>query len=276
MPLCKAEAITIRLTDFSETSQIAWFYTREFGRLSALAKGSKRERNNFEGRLDLLCHNQIVFARKSRTTLHILTECKLLDRFMGLRAGVERLYAGLYAAELVREMTPAEEAQPEVFGLLLATLRSLSDGEDVDLALLAAEARLLALTGYAPLLGACAVCGSEALPKSTAAFSSTLGGVLCSACRGRDPKSIGVPRSALAALQRLADGTAAEAAEARLRPQTGERPARNTPSDAGGSPAAAEASAPPLARGMVTVLRKQMKATYAHHLNHEPKLMRYV
>lgn len=246
MALCKAEAITIRIQDFSETSQIAWFYTREFGRLSALAKGSKRRTNNFEGRLDLLCHNEIVFARKSRTTLHVLTECKLLDRFMGLRAGVDRLYAALYAADLVREMTPAEESQPAVFELLLGTVRSLSHGEETDLALLAFEVRLLGLTGYGPMLGACVACGSEKLPKGTVAYSSARGGVVCPACRSRDAKCVGVPRGALAVLERLADGTVTRTATLRL------------------------------PHGMIVVLRKLMKATFSHHLGHEPKLMRYV
>ena len=246
MPHEKAQAITIRLTDFSETSQVAWFYTRELGRLSALAKGAKRARNNFEGRLDLLCHNQIVFARKKRTTLHILTECKLLDRFLGLRAHVSRLYAALYAAELVREMTPPEEGQPDVFDLLLAALRALSSGEDVDTALLIFEVRLLGLAGFAPRLSLCAACGSDDLPKRTLFYSPPLGGVLCAECRGRDPKSVGVPRGALAVLDRLAQGLVTRTATLEL------------------------------PKGMREVLRKLMKATYRHHLGHEPRLMRYV
>jgi len=246
VPLCKAEAITIRLTDFSETSQVAAFYTREFGRIAALAKGSKRQRNNFDGRLDLLCHNEVVFIRKSRTTLHILTECKLLDRFMGLRAGVDRLYAALYAMELVREMTPAEESQPPLFELLLGTLRALSGGEEVGLSLLAFEARLLGLTGYGPMLNACIVCGSAELPKGSVAYSAARCGVLCPACRPHDPKRVGVPRGALALLEGLASGAAAAPA------------ARSLP------------------KGLVAVLHKLLKATFTNHLGHEPKLMRYV
>jgi len=242
----KAEAITIRLTDFSETSQVAWFYTRELGRISALAKGSKRPRNNFEGRLDLLCYSRIVFARKTRTTLHVLTECKLVDRFMGLRADVGRLYGALYAAELAREMTPLEQSQPMVFDLLLETLRSLSSGAAVDVALLNFEARLLALTGYAPSLSACTSCGTAKLPAKTVAYSSSLGGVLCPACRDRDGKRVGVPRGALAVLERLANGTVSRASRLKL------------------------------PRGMLSVLRKLMKATFTQRLEHEPRLMRYV
>jgi DNA repair protein RecO (recombination protein O) len=246
VPLEKAEAITIRLTDFSETSQIGWFYTREFGLVSALAKGAKRPRNSFEGRLDLLCHNQIVFARKRRSTLHTLTECKLRDRFMGLRAAVGRLYAGLYAAELVREMTPPEESQPGVFDLLLWALRALSNGEDLDVTVLVFEVRLLALVGYAPLLDACAGCGQEGVTGKTVRYSAESGGILCPACRDRDPKSVGVPRGALNVLERLCGGSVTRTATLKL------------------------------PGGMVRVLRKIMKATFLHILGREPRLMRYV
>jgi len=244
--LCKAEAIAIRLQDFSETSQIAWFYTREFGRISALAKGSKRQRNNFEGRLDLLCHNEIVFARKTRSTLHTLTECKLLDRFMGLRAGVDRLYAALYAAELVREMTPPEQSDPPIFDLLLDTLRTLSATGAVEPTLLRFETRLLALAGLAPMLDACVACQARELPRGSVPYSAPLGGVLCRACKPRDPKSVGVPRAALATLERLAKGEAGPDAATALPPR------------------------------MLAALHKLMKATICHHLGHEPKLARYV
>lgn len=246
MPLCKAEAIIIRLTDYSETSQVAALYTREFGRMSVIAKGAKRPRNNFEGRLDLLCHTRIVFAQKKRTTLHILTECKLVDRFRGLRADVERLYAALYAAELVREMTPIEESAPPIFDLLIGTIRALSNGEGVDLTLLLFEAQLLGLAGYAPRLAACAGCDAEPLKGKSIAYSPVVGGVLCRDCRGLDPKSVGVPSGALAVLERLTNGSVRRTATVKL------------------------------PRGMLTVLRKLMKATFAHTLGHEPKLMRYV
>ncbi|NQT89618.1 DNA repair protein RecO [bacterium] len=246
MPLEKAEAITIRLTDFSETSQIGWFYTREFGLISALAKGAKRPRNSFEGRLDLLCHSQIVFVRKRRSTLHTLTECKLLDRFRGLRAGVGRLYAALYAAELVREMTPAEESHPEVFDLLLWVVRALSQDEDVEQTVLVFEVRLLALVGYAPRLDVCVACGAVSEERGATRYSTLLGGVLCPRCLERDPKSRGVPRGALNVLERLAGGSVTRTATLKL------------------------------PDGMVTVLRKIMKATFAHVLGREPRLMRYV
>ena len=246
MALCKAEAVTLRLTDFSETSQVAVFYTREFGRISALAKGSKRPGNNFEGRLDLLCHNDIVFARKRSSSLHTLTECKLLDRFMGLRAGAERMYAGLYLAELVIAMTQPEESDPRLFALLVTSLRALGKGQEVDLVVLSFEVRLLALCGFAPSLEACVNCGATELGRASVRYSPLLGGVLCRKCREADGRSVGVPRGALAALARIADGTVSQPSRLKLPPS------------------------------IVAALRKLMKATVAHQLGREPKLARYV
>ena len=133
-----------------------------------------------------------------------------------------------------------------LFDLLLGTVRALSDGADVDAMLLGFEARLLALTGYAPMLNACVACQTPDLPKGTAAFSSALGGVLCRACRSRDPKSVGVPRVALGVLEKLAAGAEPRTATAQLTAR------------------------------LVPVLRRLLKATFTHHLGHEPKLMRYV
>ncbi len=246
MALCKAEAVTLRLTDFSETSQVAVFYTREFGRISALAKGSKRPGNNFEGRLDLLCHNDIVFARKRSSSLHTLTECKLLDRFMGLRAGAERMYAGLYLAELVIAMTQPEESDPRLFALLVTSLRALGKGQEVDLVVLSFEVRLLALCGFAPSLEACVNCGATELGRASVRYSPLLGGALCRKCREADGRSVGVPRGALAALARIADGTVSQPSRLKLPPS------------------------------IVAALRKLMKATVAHRLGREPRLARYV
>ena len=160
--------------------------------------------------------------------------------------GPERALLALHdEPELVREMTPIEEGQPDVFDLLLGTLGALSDGHEVEMTLLLFEARLLGLAGYAPNVSACAACGTEELKGRSVAFSPLLGGALCRECRGQDPKCAGVPRSALAALGELANGSGRESAA--------ELPAR-----------------------MVAVLHKLLKATFAHNLGHEPKLMRYV
>ena len=77
----KAEGLILRVTDFSETSRIVVLFTREFGKISALAKGGRRLKGPFESALDLLATCQIVFLRKNTSGLDLLTEAKLVTRF---------------------------------------------------------------------------------------------------------------------------------------------------------------------------------------------------
>src|SRR6187549_1204547 len=97
----KAEGLILRVTDFSETSRIVVLMTREFGKISALAKGGRRLKGPFESALDLLTTCQIVFLRKSTSGLDLLTEAKLVERFHPEERELTCLYAGYYVAELL-------------------------------------------------------------------------------------------------------------------------------------------------------------------------------
>src|SRR6516165_4213847 len=97
----KALALVLRTTDWSETSRIATLWTRELGKVRALAKGGRRLRSNFESGLDLLTLCSIVFLRKSSGGLDLLTEAQVVERYPRLRNDLQALYAGYYVAELL-------------------------------------------------------------------------------------------------------------------------------------------------------------------------------
>ena len=78
MPSEKATAIVIRTIEFSETSLVVTLFTREFGKIGALAKGARRLKSPFEAALDLLALCRVVFLHKSSEALDLLTEAKLL------------------------------------------------------------------------------------------------------------------------------------------------------------------------------------------------------
>src|SRR5437773_11597276 len=101
MPLEQAQALVVRTSDWSETSRIATLWTREFGKIRALAKGGRRLRSNFESALDLLTVCSIVFLRKSSGGLDLLTEAQVVQRFGQLRTDLTALYAAYYIAELL-------------------------------------------------------------------------------------------------------------------------------------------------------------------------------
>src|SRR5947199_7720044 len=125
MPTEKARALVIRTADWSETSRIATLWTREFGKVRALAKGGRRLKSNFESALDLLNVCGIVLLRKSSGSLDLLTEAQVVRRFPRLRTDLGALYGAYYLAELLGDWTEEDDPHPGLFDEAVATLADL-------------------------------------------------------------------------------------------------------------------------------------------------------
>ena len=91
----KTTGIVLRVIAFSETSCIVTMMTRDFGKITTLAKGARRPKSPFEAALDVLAICRIVFLDKSSGAMGLLTEAKLERRFRSASASLTRLYAGL-------------------------------------------------------------------------------------------------------------------------------------------------------------------------------------
>lgn len=188
MPAEKATALVLRVIDFSESSCIVTLFTREFGKIGALAKGGRRPKGPFESALDLLAICRVVFLRKSSDVLDLLTEAKLERRFRPPGRSLAALYAGYYIAELVNELTDQYDPHPDLFDLCANTLESISEGGDPASEVLRFELRSLRILGHQPALKECAECGARPAAGARLAFGLLHGGMLCEACRvGKRP-----------------------------------------------------------------------------------------
>jgi DNA repair protein RecO (recombination protein O) len=201
----KASAIVIRTIEFSETSLVVTLFTREFGKIGALAKGARRLKGPFESALDLLALCRIVFLHKSSDALDLLTEAKLLRRFRPAGRDLAGLYAGYYVAELLAQLTDENDPHPELFDLADEALVALSSGEPVARWVARFELGALRLLGHTPSLDACVECGSAVSQTGRVAFGQIDGGVLCPACRAGKSHVISVSAGVLRAMARLAD-----------------------------------------------------------------------
>ncbi|HVK16720.1 MAG TPA: DNA repair protein RecO [Fimbriiglobus sp.] len=199
MPAEKALALVVRGTDWSETSRIATLWTREFGKVRALAKGGRRLKSSFEVAFDLLTVCRVVVIRKHSGGLDLLTEAQVAERFPHLRSDLQALYAGYYVAELLADGTQDYDPHPALFDVALETLRSLADPADRPGRVSAFELAWLRELGYSPRLDACATCGndltSQAASGSRVGYGPTAGGVLCPDClpTARDRQSLSGP-----------------------------------------------------------------------------------
>ena len=96
-------ALVLKAVDFSESSKVATLFTRDWGKISVLAKGARRLRDPFDAGLDLLTVCRIVCIRKRSDSLDLLTEAEVVKRFRSNDIGA--YYAGCYVAELLLELT---------------------------------------------------------------------------------------------------------------------------------------------------------------------------
>src|ERR1035437_2239100 len=130
------QAICIRTSDFSETSQVLTLLARESGLVRLLAKGSKRARSK-SGALDLFSEGQCVFAGTHKPTLGTLMEFAETAPHTDLRGDLGRLNAGLYMLELCASLLGEADPHPEVFDLLHNALARLGQADACPQAVLA-------------------------------------------------------------------------------------------------------------------------------------------
>jgi DNA repair protein RecO (recombination protein O) len=206
----KSLAIVLRLVEFSESSLVVTLYTRDFGKISALAKGARRPKGPFESALDHLAICRVVFLRKSGDSLDLLTEAKLERRFRNRSKKLASLYSGYYIAELLGELTARGDAQVELFDLALRALDRLDGLAPIVGVVEHFELRMLWLIGHFPLLDACVECGGELGDRQSLLFAPIEGGTLCEACREGKRTLIRVSRDVLELMGRLGETAIAD------------------------------------------------------------------
>ena len=197
-------AIVLRTIEFSETSLIVTLLTRQFGRVSALAKGARRPKGPFEGSLDLLAVCRVVVIRKTNDTLDLLTEAKLHRRFRGGERSLERLYGGYYVADMLRQLLSDDhDPHPDAYDLAIQTLQQIDGTGEVASSLVFFDAQLLRMLGHAPGTDRCTDCGGEVKSTARVGFALSAGGIVCCECRPRQRQTISVRQTVIDEIKRL-------------------------------------------------------------------------
>jgi DNA repair protein RecO (recombination protein O) len=211
--LTKDLAICIRAIDYSETSQIVTFFAKATGKIDAIAKGSKRPKSPFDGPIEVLSHGNIVFVDSAGEKLATLTEFQQQPTFINLRKNLFVLYACLFAAELLNNLTHDHDPHAELFDSFLDFLRnaneqfSRNDEQHHILALLILfQLTLLSEIGLQPVLSHCANCKTKYAERSTqyeTYFSSSANGLICRDCESSFPDKIRLTKEASICLSSL-------------------------------------------------------------------------
>lgn len=191
----KTEAIVLRSIRYGEADRILHLYSAQRGRIGAIAKGARRPKSRFGGRLepffrlDLLLH-------EGRGELLTVTQASTVDGYPRLRSSGTALTAGARACDAMLRLLDSAEPNLPAYNLLCRYLSLLDDpaapgGAALPVAL-SFRLKLAMAAGFSPELASCARCGEA---EHLVGFSGAAGGVVCAGCEaGAFPLAEGAHR----------------------------------------------------------------------------------
>jgi DNA repair protein RecO (recombination protein O) len=179
----RTEAIILKRTNFGEADRLLTLYTREFGKLKAIAKGARKPQSRKTGHVELFMRTRFLLAEGR--DLYIITQAEMIEAYPALREDLVRTTYASYMVELLDRFTVEEDANRDIYRLLAEALGWLGAADDLRLPTRTYELRLLGLTGFQPQLFQCVSC-NEPVQEQDQFFSAELGGLLCPDCRPAD------------------------------------------------------------------------------------------
>jgi DNA repair protein RecO (recombination protein O) len=199
----KTEAVVLRSIRYGEADRILHLYTAQRGRVGAIAKGARKPKSRFGGRLepffrlDLLLH-------EGRGELLTVSQANTVDGYPRLRSDGAALTAGARACDAVLRLLDSAEPNPPAYNLLCRYLALLDDPAAPAAAslqtALAFRLKLALAAGFSPELASCTRCGEA---DHLVGFSGAAGGVVCAACEaGSFPLSEAAHRFMVEAIAR--------------------------------------------------------------------------
>ena len=182
MAILKTEAVILSIMPQGETSKIVRTFTKDYGRISFIAKGSRKLKNRFGGSLDQLNHVKIIYYDKENRDLQIATQCDIINSFPDLKSDLEKLSFGFAIVEVIVSLVVEEETNANLFDLLIKTLNVLEySDKNYDNIYWYFLIRFLRQSGFGLSLGDCLRC-SRKIENETAFFSIAEGGLICNSC----------------------------------------------------------------------------------------------
>ena len=196
MGLYRDEGVVLRTHKLGEADRIVVLVTAGHGKVRAVAKGVRRTKSRFGGRLEPISHVSLLLYEGRE--LDTVTQAEAIDVFRAVREDLARVGDAMAMLEVVDQVAQEREANPRLFQLLVGALRALEVGRS-PLLVPAFFWKLLSLEGAHPVLSSCAACGSD---RDLVAFDLTEGGALCPSCR----RGVPVSGEALSLMRRILEG----------------------------------------------------------------------
>ena len=195
--------IVLRSVDTREADKILTVLTGEQGKLAVVAKGARSRRSRVTASTQFLAYSEMTLTE--RRGWQILSEANTIELFSGVREDLERLSLASYFAELTDAVTYEDLPAGEILPLLLNALYALGTLHYPPAVVKPAfEVKLMALSGFEPLLDRCAVCGAAEIEEPM--LDVVRGTLHCAGCPQKGGLSMPLGAAGLAALRHIVYG----------------------------------------------------------------------
>ncbi|HBH96346.1 MAG TPA: DNA repair protein RecO [Candidatus Omnitrophica bacterium] len=188
MGIHTADAIVLRRYPYRETSVLVTCLTDRFGKIKGLVKGLRVPVSRHRSAMEPLTLNRLVFYDTRSSSLHLISQCDLLEAFPSIQRELEVARVAASCIEVVDAVLEPEEPQADIFRLTRDTLNRLAGSvPSLPSVWIHFVVRLLRLVGFHPQLDECTGCSRQ--PTRRGFWSVGQGGVVCEACLHHDPSA---------------------------------------------------------------------------------------
>ena len=175
----RSESLVLKNLPFGEADLLVTLYSRESGKLKAVAKGARRSNSKMVGHFEPLTVAKLSLA-KGRN-LDIVKQVEITKNFSSLKSDLTTLARGLYVAELVDGFGSEGSSNQLLYNLAVETLEAIQQHTSMELILRRFELHLMRVSGFMPELFHCVDCRKPLEPEHHR-FSPDAGGTLCLNC----------------------------------------------------------------------------------------------
>lgn len=179
MIVLNTQGIVLKAVRYEENDVILTIFTRKLGKVSALAKGAKRNKSALLSSSQLFAYCNYTLRKQG--SMYRVSQSDIIKSFYDISYDIDAFSYATYITKLVENSTLENQTNNRLFVLLAQTLY-LYTQVDVDKKFVthAFELKFLDYIGLRPIINRCSVCGTRDLKSPV--FNVYEGGVLCSSC----------------------------------------------------------------------------------------------
>jgi DNA repair protein RecO (recombination protein O) len=182
--LYKTEGIVLKSMEYEEADKIVTIYTKDYGKITAIAKGVRKTKSKFGSSLEILTYS--IFLIYKGRNIDIVSQTEILESFFSTSKEVIKFAFATNCVEIVNKLTEEREINIGLFNLLKEVLHYLRETNDPKLLTLSFKWQTMSILGYRPSLNHCCRCNKSTEDQKEMFFNIREGGLVCNNCISED------------------------------------------------------------------------------------------